>query len=533
MIKLILASPDINEPVLVRPSNSSVEIMNSTCLVLVLILILTIVYWFWTKNYNHWQKQNVPCVADKPIPGIGNMFSVITLRENMTSYINKLYKQTDSSMIGFYFVQRPGLIVRDPELVKTVMHTNFTNFHNNLIQLNEKTETDPVFLKNPFFATDLEKWKTARTRTNTHLKGKKLSQLHVFLQEVCSKMIAHTNKRITENGGIYESEMKNYFYKYTGEFVANAAFAIEGQSFEDNPSPVSFAGIVNSILSPTVINGIKLTLMFYFPTIGNFLRLSIMEGRMEKYLRQNLKVILDQRKKLITPPIDYLQYVLDANGEQDMDSIIADILIFFGDVYETPSTVLAVLSYHLSKNTEIQDKLRNYIKSVLKNSNGVLTYDSLKNMDYLDQVIYESMRMVPALGNLQKVCTEKTTLTGPDGVSCNLNPGDPIFIPLLGLQNDPKYWTNPEVFDPERFSPENQANRPKYLFFPFGEGPRMCIGMRLGMMVIKQGIVSLLTNFSVEYSPKNREPFEWEPTLFLTYNKGGMWTRLKKLPPEN
>ena len=505
--------------------------MDTASVLLAFILILTILYWFLTKNYNHWQKQNVPCVADKPFPGIGNVFSAMALRENMSSYIDKVYKQTDSSMIGFYFVQRPALIVRDPELVKTVMHTNFTNFHNNLMQLNEKT--DPVFIKNPFFATDLEKWKIARTRTTTHLTNKKLSQLYVILQEVCSKMIAHTSKKITENDGVYEIEMKNYFYKYTGEFVANAAFAIEGQSFEDNPSPVSFAKIVNNVFSPTLINGIKLTLMFYFPTIGNFLRLSIMQEKIEKYLRQNLKVILDERKTIKTPPNDYLQYVLDVNGEENMNSIIADILIFFGDVYETSSTVLAILSYHLSKNTEIQDKLRNYIKTVLKNSNGVLTYDSLKNMDYLDQVIYESMRMTPPIGILQKVCTEKTTLTGPDGVTCNLKPGDPIFIPMLGLHNDPKYWTNPEVFDPERFSPDNQANRPKYVFLAFGEGPRACIGMRLGMMVVKQGIVSLLKNFSIEYSPKNREPFELEPTSFLTYNKGGMWTRLKKLAPEN
>lgn len=54
--------------------------------------------------------------------------------------------------------------------------------------------------------------------------------------------------------------------------------------------------------------------------------------------------------------------------------------------------------------------------------------------------------------------------------------GSTIRIPVEAVQKDPRYWPNPAKFDPERFAPENKANRHPMAFIPFGEGPRICIG---------------------------------------------------------
>lgn len=55
--------------------------------------------------------------------------------------------------------------------------------------------------------------------------------------------------------------------------------------------------------------------------------------------------------------------------------------------------------------------------------------------------------------------------------------GQQLIIPIFSLHNDPRYYSDPEVFDPNRFSPEEKAKRPSGVYLPFGEGPRMCIGM--------------------------------------------------------
>jgi len=56
--------------------------------------------------------------------------------------------------------------------------------------------------------------------------------------------------------------------------------------------------------------------------------------------------------------------------------------------------------------------------------------------------------------------------------------GGQVFIPIYSIHRDPTIWPNPEKYDPERFSPEGKQSREPYLYFPFGSGPRNCIGMR-------------------------------------------------------
>lgn len=83
--------------------------------------------------------------------------------------------------------------------------------------------------------------------------------------------------------------------------------------------------------------------------------------------------------------------------------------------------------------------------------------------------------MHPLASNLTRFCTKKYTI--PDS-ELTLNVGDKLMIPVYSIHNDPKYYPNPEVFDPERFIEENKSSRPRNTFLPFGDGPRICIGKK-------------------------------------------------------
>lgn len=94
-------------------------------------------------------------------------------------------------------------------------------------------------------------------------------------------------------------------------------------------------------------------------------------------------------------------------------------------------------------------------------------------MPYLDKVISETLRKYPPLGFLDRRSNVDYKLPNSDLV---LKKGTPVYIPMVGLHYDPEYFPEPEKYDPERFSDENKQKRPSNVYFPFGDGPRLCIG---------------------------------------------------------
>lgn len=75
---------------------------------------------------------------------------------------------------------------------------------------------------------------------------------------------------------------------------------------------------------------------------------------------------------------------------------------------------------------------------------------------------------------LFRTCTKEYKLPNTNVIIEN---GTPVMIPIYAIQRDPSYYKDPEKFDPERFTPENKASRHHFSYLPFGEGPRICIGI--------------------------------------------------------
>lgn len=102
-------------------------------------------------------------------------------------------------------------------------------------------------------------------------------------------------------------------------------------------------------------------------------------------------------------------------------------------------------------------------------------------------------------------------------------------IPTSAIHNDPDYYPEPQIFDPERFNEENKVNRHPMAFLPFGDGPRNCIGLRFGLMQTKIAIISVLLKYKVVPSDKTLIPMKFDPKNPIQSPIGGNWLKIVKL----
>lgn len=140
----------------------------------------------------------------------------------------------------------------------------------------------------------------------------------------------------------------------------------------------------------------------------------------------------------------------------------------------------------------------------------------------------ETLRLYPILPLLNRTCKQNYRIPGTNKI---IEKGTEIFIPVIGLHRDEQYYPDPEKFIPERFNDENsvgknQINRPN---LGFGDGPRNCIGSRLGKMQTKVGLFMMLQNFRFELEPqKMNETLSFDAKSFLLSPNGGINLRVIK-----
>jgi cytochrome P450 len=143
--------------------------------------------------------------------------------------------------------------------------------------------------------------------------------------------------------------------------------------------------------------------------------------------------------------------------------------------HETTASTLGWTFHMLDRHPEVWEKLHHEAVTVL--GNRLPVYEDLLRLPYTTQVLNEVMRLFPPVWMLSRVAQADDMIGG-----YHVPAGKDVLICSYTLHRHPKFWPDPERFDPERFNPANTANRARYAYLPFGAGPRFCVGNNLGMM---------------------------------------------------
>lgn len=136
--------------------------------------------------------------------------------------------------------------------------------------------------------------------------------------------------------------------------------------------------------------------------------------------------------------------------------------------------------------------------------------------------------MYPIVPNLSRRVTLDYKVPGTDIV---LPEGLQCIIPIFSIQNDPEVYPMPEIFNPDRFTKDEIKKRHLSAYLPFGEGPRICIGMRFGLMQAKIGLAKLLMNYKFSKCSKTYEKIVFNPKSFTTVISplGGMFLNVQQI----
>jgi cytochrome P450 len=199
---------------------------------------------------------------------------------------------------------------------------------------------------------------------------------------------------------------------------------------------------------------------------------------------------------------DLLSMLIDARyddgSKMPEDQLLDELVTLLSAGHETTSNTLSWTLYLIAKNPNVQERLHEEVKSVIGKEK--LRFENLSDLTYTEQVIKEAMRLFPPAWTLN------TRQANTDiHVGGYFFPKDKhVFISPYANHHNPRYFSEPDQFDPDRFTEENESKLPRYAYMPFGGGNRVCIGNSFAMMENKILLAIMCQGFRFETSEKTK-----------------------------
>ena len=196
---------------------------------------------------------------------------------------------------------------------------------------------------------------------------------------------------------------------------------------------------------------------------------------------------------------DLLQLLIDAQPDMAKagmpDTLLRDqVLSTILAGHETTANALSWTFILLSRHPEILRKVQAEIADVL--GGRAPAFEDLHDLVYTRQVFMEAMRLYPPVWTLSRQAMEDDELPGVP-----VPKGTTVMLCSYAVQRRRQFWPNPEGFDPDRFTAEEIKRRPRHAWFPFGGGPRKCLGERFAMMEALVVLSMVLQRYRLELAP--------------------------------
>ncbi|XP_012278033.1 cytochrome P450 6k1-like [Orussus abietinus] len=478
-------------------------------------VLLVALYGHASYKLSYWKRKGIPTPPTNLI--FGNFKDTLTFRKPPGQVLRDIYESAnpDAPYIGFYIFHKPMLLLRSPDLIKQIMVKDFHIFPNR--RFGGDGEKDSVGLIN-LLSIKHPKWKYLRTKLTPTLTGQKLRKMVPLMQDCGVPMINYISNKSNE-AGWKEFELKDLCSRYSTDVISSLAFGITTNSFDEKDTDFWKAG--QRVLTG-LKRGIILLVHFFMPELSGFL--APMAKKPAEFFRMVFWDSMNTRERVGNKRGDLIDSFLTLkNGEQNPefkfegDNLLAQAVAFYIAGFEATSTTTAFTLFELAHYPEYQTRVYEEIKRVI-DSQG-LTLESINDMTYLDQVVNESLRLHPPLPLIDRIAEQEYEIQDTGLV---LEKNIPVYVSINAINHDPKYFKNPEEFIPGR----EKSNDILGASMAFGVGPRSCVGQRIGQIITKMAVITIVLKYRLSYKLGNETSLN--PLTVFTTAANGIYVQLEE-----
>nr|XP_033323895.1 cytochrome P450 9e2-like [Megalopta genalis] len=498
--------------------------MDAVSVLLAVGAVVIAIYYYIYRGFNYFKKHGIDHV--KPTPIFGNIGEFVLRKKPLADLIKRTYYlNPEAKYVGFYEFSTPIIVLRDVDLIKRVAIKNMESFgeHRPFISL----EVESIF-RDMLFVLGGNEWKDVRNKLTPVFTSSKIKGMFVLMTEIASRFADYLTKLPEKERR--ELEMKTLLTKYTNDVIARCAFGINVDSIKD-PNNAFYEHGNKATNFNTFLSITKVVLQRNMTTLAKLLNARIVPKDSEEFFMNAIKDNMKYREENGIHQQDIFQHLLDVqkNNKTGMPfstkSMINNAFSFYFGGYDSVASQASLIMYNLLANPDCLTILQQEIDKVLEDTKGQVTYEAISGMEYMDAVVNETMRLFPIAIFVDRICTNDYELPPPvpGGKPFTIKKGTNLWIPSHAIQTDPKYYDNPDKFEPDRFIHDGKRILGSGTYMPFGVGPRMCIGNRFALAGIKVWIFYILARCDLKNCPKTQIPLKMSVNIMGNAAQDGYW----------
>ena len=389
---------------------------------------------------------------------------------------------------------RKVVVVTQPEWIKYILVDNNKNYTKSFAY-----DAIKLFLGNGLLSSEGEFWKRQRRMAQPAFHKEKLAFMF-------QNMVNQTQHCVDELSLLADTKqtihLSNVLYKLTLDIVNSTLFYNEVANTTNQIFKLVSKG--NEYISKRVNSPIQLP--DWMPTPNRLTENAILRAMDDVFFD-----VIERRKNKNEIHHDLLSMLMEARDEETDEGMSNrqlrdEILTIFIAGHETTQIALSWIFYLLTQNPDKKAILLQEIDSVLKGQPP--TIQNIRSLHYLKQVIDEAMRCFPPAWIMGRKTIHTDVINGYE-----IPPNTNVIMPIYVVHHDTQIWENPNEFIPERFSFDNLKEKHKFAYFPFGGGPRLCIGNNFAIQEMQIALCMFLQKFDIIVD-KNFKP-ELDPLVTL------------------